>query len=212
MSTYIRWEGTVRETKTRVQILDLLGEGSEFSPERDADTGKVVNRWATLCMDHSIIVTHSASQLAWDHAAHPLGWCEFCNGTATPIVEAPAEVAEALGLCSHTFKTGATCSREAGHRGKHKPAEAAPVEVAVWGPNLGRGGEAMHVHKPGCADTRKGIYVGHKPWTITVTSAQEIVEDIYQDMIAESDGDWRDYAGDVHIYPCVGELDDATQS
>jgi hypothetical protein len=79
MGAYVRWEGRVRETGTRVQVLDLLAEGSEFEAERDPMTGKVV-RWATVCMDHSWIVTHDIAANAWDHAAHPLGWCEVCSG------------------------------------------------------------------------------------------------------------------------------------
>lgn len=92
MSKSIRWEGKVRETKTTVQIVDLTAPDSEFDAERDLVTGKVINRWATICVDHSIIVTHPTSQLAWDHAAHPLGWCEVCNGSVNehPFNDTPA--------------------------------------------------------------------------------------------------------------------------
>jgi hypothetical protein len=85
MSTYIRWEGKVRETGMRVQILDLAHQDSEF----DVDGG---NRWGTICMDHSILVTHPTSQLAWDHAAHPLTWCDICRDgepEPEPVVETP---------------------------------------------------------------------------------------------------------------------------
>jgi hypothetical protein len=124
MSTYIRWQGKVRETKTVVQILDLAHPDSVFTPDP--------HRWGVLCLDHSAAANFPTSQIAWTEAGHPLRWCTVCNGSATPVVEEAA-------ACTHAFKTGATCSREAGHKGKHKPAATlqeqvdAVVEDAVAG-------------------------------------------------------------------------------
>jgi hypothetical protein len=94
--SYIRWEGKVRETQTRVQILDLADPDSKFT--------RADSRWAALCLDHNALATFPTSQAVWDRSAHPLSWCEGCA--------APAP-------CGHAVK-GSTCVRESGHRGKHR--------------------------------------------------------------------------------------------
>lgn len=79
------------------------------------------------------------------------------------------------------------------------------ITVTIWGPNLGTQAEQFHVHTPGCADTTKGIYrKADAPWNVSVTSAQDVVEDIFSDIIAENpDTTWEDYVMDVKFFPCV---------
>ncbi len=90
------------------------------------------------------------------------------------------------------------------------------VTVAAWGPN-GLGG--IHVHRPGCADTKRGVYAGpwvDEPWVIDVTSLKHLVEEHYgpqagsfyeESGYAADDPDaWRDYAGEFRVFPCVGTL------
>lgn len=197
MSTYIRWQGKVRETKTVVQILDLAHADSELDVDGDL-------RWATFCMDHGLFVTHPTSQLAWDHAAHPLGWCGGCNGSDTPesVVEEAA--------CTHTFKSGEACGRLAGHRGKHQrgpKGEEVLHHVSILGPNLGPDTESFHIHSVGCADIkRSSLYRGQQPWNLAVPSFQHIVEEVYSDIIGDDpeNNTWSDYVGEFKLFPCTG--------
>jgi hypothetical protein len=81
--------------------------------------------------------------------------------------------------------------------------------VTVYGPNLPTQGETFHVHAAGCADVRRGFYPGlskHQAMAWEAESIQEIVEEVYLDQIAESDGEWatwEPYAHDFKIFPCV---------
>lgn len=67
-----------------VQVLDLAAKGSEFEPETQDvydDKGAVVrtvmvNRYATVCIEHSMLSTHPTLTLARAHATDPEGWCE----------------------------------------------------------------------------------------------------------------------------------------
>lgn len=82
------------------------------------------------------------------------------------------------------------------------------TKVAIWGPNLRTQDATMHIHKPGCADTKRGIYVGHRSWEIEVQCEKDIVLDIYppDEFLYEEDGDeWHGYK-DHKIFPCVGDL------
>jgi hypothetical protein len=78
MRSYVRWEGTVRETGTRVQLLDLTHPESEYGGGGD--------RWATVCLDHAGFATWSNSELAWAAAAHPRRWCDKCAKVATIVL------------------------------------------------------------------------------------------------------------------------------
>jgi hypothetical protein len=85
------------------------------------------------------------------------------------------------------------------------------IKVAIWGPNLRTTGEAMHVHKPGCKDTTRGIYrFAEPPWVIEVGSIRDIVEDIYppDDFGYDANTEWSDYFTDIKVFPCVTELPD----
>lgn len=79
--------------------------------------------------------------------------------------------------------------------------------VTIHGPNLMVPGPTFHVHAEGCADLRKRLYRGADGgWTVEATSQQDVVEEIYQDIMAENEGDlasWEAYADDVRIFPCV---------
>lgn len=77
-------------------------------------------------------------------------------------------------------------------------------QVSVHGPNIGHGGE-FHVHRAGCADTKRGEYpFVEQPWTVEATSQQAVVEDIYSDIIPENPGStWESYADTVRFFPCT---------
>lgn len=90
------------------------------------------------------------------------------------------------------------------------------TRVASWGPN---GLDGIHVHKPGCADTKRGTYRNQfvdPPWEIDVTSVKHLVEEHYGPQAGsfyeesgyvpgtpEYDAAWRDYLGEFRIFPCV---------
>lgn len=78
---YVRQDSTNRETGTRIVVGDTTAPGSPWKPERDMD-GKVVNRWMTECIDHSMLCSHPTLALALSHAACPSGWCEGCQHVA----------------------------------------------------------------------------------------------------------------------------------
>jgi hypothetical protein len=81
--------------------------------------------------------------------------------------------------------------------------------VTVLGPNLNSTDETFHVHATGCADIRRSkVYVGAVKWAsqMEVQTLQDVVEDTYQDQIAESEGlwaTWEPYASDFRVFPCV---------
>lgn len=81
-----------------------------------------------------------------------------------------------------------------------------PTTVEVWGPNLRTQAEQIHVHRPGCADTSRGLYRhADRPWRVEVTSAQDLVHAVYppDDFTYDADTEWEAYAGDIKIFPCV---------
>jgi hypothetical protein len=79
--------------------------------------------------------------------------------------------------------------------------------VEVWGPNLGAETEQIHVHKPGCRDTTRGIYLRpqvDRPWSMDADSVEGVVKDVYppNDFGYEPDA-WEEYLGDIKVFPCV---------
>lgn len=84
----------------------------------------------------------------------------------------------------------------------------------IVGPNLpASAGAGFVVHKAGCADLKRGFCRGAQKYTIEAATRQEIVEDVYGDMIAENEpgsdwATWTSYAGEFHFAPCC-ELDAA---
>jgi hypothetical protein len=66
----------------------------------------------------------------------------------------------------------------------------------------------IHVHKAHCGDLRQSKYAQlvrtGSVWTVEAASICDIVLDVYDPDDFEYDpADWRDYLGDLHIYPCV---------
>lgn len=93
--------------------------------------------------------------------------------------------------------------------GESEEDEVQSMQVTIMGPNLRTQDEAMHVHKAGCADlTRSPVYRGHEGWTITATSAQAVVWDIYDpsNFCYDAETEWEEYASDVKFFPCVDDL------
>jgi hypothetical protein len=86
--------------------------------------------------------------------------------------------------------------------------EVSRQHVWVYGPNLQDQSKGqMHVHKAGCADTKRGQYPNvDPPWSIVdATSMKSVVHDIYPPGQFEYDGDteWKDFASDINFFPCV---------
>lgn len=85
------------------------------------------------------------------------------------------------------------------------------MRVTIYGPNLPRSLSetgTLHVHKLGCADTRKMAYRAVVDlWTIEADTIADIIEDIYpSDNFDYDSTDASEYAGyrnDVHVFPCV---------
>jgi hypothetical protein len=72
--------------------------------------------------------------------------------------------------------------------------------------NDGRG--SIRVHAESCADTRREVAAGGSGWNVTVPDLRGVVFDIYgngdfEDFTPDS---WRDWAGDITVLPCVGDL------
>jgi len=65
-----RYERRARETKRIVK----WGRAEWFglSPED--------GKWVTICDEHGQLAFHATRQIAEAWAAHPLMWCERCNG------------------------------------------------------------------------------------------------------------------------------------
>lgn len=86
-------------------------------------------------------------------------------------------------------------------------------ELTIAGPNL-QSGSTFHVHKAGCSDLkRRVVYRGAQVDTAEYASVQEVVEDIYADMMAENDPDseyatWQGYVSEFDFFPCCGEIPD----
>lgn len=100
--TYIRFT-----TDEGVQVVDLSDPASEFKPETEkvyAWDGTVVrefivNRYATLCDQHSEIVTHPTLELAKRHATDPMGWCEGHRDACTCMREEDGSIETPSGSC-----------------------------------------------------------------------------------------------------------------
>ena len=88
------------------------------------------------------------------------------------------------------------------------------MRVTICGPNLRDQSKGQfHVHAADCADLVKGAR--REPeyangWTVDgMLSRANLVREIYQDMMDESDDpdDWEAY-DDLHVFPCCGSLAD----
>lgn len=84
------------------------------------------------------------------------------------------------------------------------------VTVAVYGPNLPTRGEQIHVHAPGCADTRRAFYAGQTPWRVDVASTVDLAAAVYPpedfEYDAGDDAQVVNYLGEIKVFPCVAPL------
>lgn len=80
------------------------------------------------------------------------------------------------------------------------------VKVTICGPNLNDQSKGtFHVHTADCADLVK--HARREPeyrsgWTVEADSVEEVVTDVYGDMMDESESPWTDYADDLYFFPC----------
>lgn len=85
------------------------------------------------------------------------------------------------------------------------------MKVHVIGPNIPDPNSTIfHVHKENCADLKRGIYrrmldVGP---VYDYESIEELVDDIYSDIIAENDDTWENYVQEFTFFPCVKGMKD----
>ena len=86
------------------------------------------------------------------------------------------------------------------------------LTVAIIGPNLiDQSKGTFHVHRFGCADTRKAQYRLNREdlkHPITVDSRAEVVEYIYpaSDFDYDPKTESEPYAQDIYFYPCTEGL------
>lgn len=80
--------------------------------------------------------------------------------------------------------------------------------VTVTGPNPHGG--MFHVHRTGCADLSRGVYrripLNNERYELEFDSVQDVVEDIYSDIIAENDDTWETYVSEFRFFPCTDSL------
>lgn len=72
--------------------------------------------WAVTCEDHGVIMSCDTRKQAERQATAPLGWCQFCNGTAD---DEPCE----CGKC-------AACITEEEHDGAYQELELSAIEAS----------------------------------------------------------------------------------
>lgn len=78
------------------------------------------------------------------------------------------------------------------------------VRLAVLGPNLRDQSKGQfHVHNANCRDLYKHVYKGIHADVREYDSFQQVVEDVYSDIIADNGDDWSVYVNDFHVCPCV---------
>ncbi len=86
------------------------------------------------------------------------------------------------------------------------------MRVLVIGPNLPDPGETFHVHAEGCGDVKRSrLYSSpsfnfDKSHPLEYDSVEELVKDIYQDILAEGDEDWHNYIQEFKWFSCVKDL------
>lgn len=87
------------------------------------------------------------------------------------------------------------------------------MKVTAIGPN-GINDATFHIHAADCADLHKARYRApyvDNPWTVEVSSLQELVETTHDDFIGTDETytdthgftTWEDYVNDLRIFPCV---------
>jgi hypothetical protein len=89
---------------------------------------------------------------------------------------------------------------------------AKPKKLAVYGPNIGKGGE-FHVFAEGDKAANAKRYAGEPPMPLTAGTAQEAIEAIYSDQLAEdAEATWEDYASTVTFHRSAGMRTPARQA
>lgn len=81
--------------------------------------------------------------------------------------------------------------------------------ITVIGPNLrDQSKGSFHVHAADCSDIKRryGYVEDHEMHTDEYTSVEQIVTDVYIDIMNENDESWEAYAFDFHFCPCCSEL------
>jgi hypothetical protein len=88
------------------------------------------------------------------------------------------------------------------------------MRVRISGPNLRdqRQGQ-FHVHREGCADIKKAArsdpaFSERESTVMDAADAQDVVEMIYADIMAENDDGPDNYLSDFHFAPCTADLPD----
>lgn len=62
------------------------------------------------------------------------------------------------------------------------------------------------VHKAGCRDAKRAAKKGASVYTATGETQDAVIADVWQDIIAENDGDMSHVRGATEFAPCVGDL------
>lgn len=61
----------------------------------------------------------------------------------------------------------------------------------------------MQVHKAGCADLAKLSPFKATVWVTQCETREDVVNEVYADMLAESDTPWTEYLWDFKFFPCT---------
>jgi hypothetical protein len=96
-------------------------------------------------------------------------------------------------------------------KGKLLPAPEAPAKmrVTVFGPNLyDQSKGQFHAHAADCGDCKHyghgRKFGGESGWTIEAASKDDVVGEVYDDMIYANDREpLEDYRSEIHFAPCV---------
>jgi hypothetical protein len=103
-----------------------------------------------------------------------------------------------------------------GHMSEYAPIDPetkpATVPVTIIGPNLrDQSKGSFHVHASGCADiaktARRDPAYADASWTIEASTRDDVVLEVYSDMIEDNDRDpIEDYRDDLYFFPCCTQL------
>ncbi len=84
------------------------------------------------------------------------------------------------------------------------------ASLSIHGPNGGWAGPTFHIHRKGCADTKKGQYLrAERDWFMKASTAEEVAAEIYSDHIAEGSMNIGDALADIRIFPCANVKEQA---
>lgn len=82
------------------------------------------------------------------------------------------------------------------------------MQVYVIGPNLRTKDADFHIHKAGCADTKKRVYHDYALIAEEWDTFHNLVANLYADIIAEGEGRYtvESFYGDFKVFDCAKEL------